>query len=72
MTPRNLSTDDRTIYFMDATKTLQPFSWSSMSSAQQDNFRGAAAEAKLAQTGQMSAAQKTAAMGENLRELLAW
>ena len=67
---RNLSTDDRTIYFMDATKTLQPFSWSSMSSAQQDNFRGAAAEAKLAQTGQMSAAQKTAAMGKNLVNFL--
>ena len=67
---RNLSTDDRTIYYMTTTKTLQPFRWSNLSAALKDNFQGTAAEAKLAQVGQMSAAQKTAAMGENLVNFL--
>ena len=69
---RNLSTDDRTIYFMqaaNATVSLQPFRWSNLG-ALQSNFQGATAESKMAQTSQMSAAQKTAAMGARLVDFL--
>ena len=65
---RNLSSDDRSIYYMDGT-TLKPFKWANLG-AQQSHFQGAAAEAMLAQVGQMSAAQKTAAMGQKLVDFL--
>ena len=65
---RNLSTDERTIYYMDGA-SLKPFKWANLG-ALQSNFVGATAESKMAQVGQMSAAQKSAAMGQKLVDFL--
>jgi len=65
---RNLSSDDRRIFFMNGA-TLEDFSWSALGGLQ-SHFNGAAAQGLLSQYGQMSDTQKTAALGENLVKFL--
>ena len=66
---RDLTNDDRTIYFMTPSKALMPFKWGNLG-ALQSNFDGATPMSKLVQYSQMSAAQKTAATGPKLVDFL--
>lgn len=65
---RDQANDPRTIYFMDG-RTRKPFTWSELGSLQ-SNFNGTNASSRLAQYDQMSAAQKQAALGQNLVDFI--